>query len=724
MPTLQIKTVEDLKHTRNIGIIAHIDAGKTTLTERILFYTGKSHKMGEVHEGNTIMDWMEQEQERGITITSAATTCFWKNHRINIIDTPGHVDFTIEVERSLRVLDGAIVVFDGVSGVEAQSETVWRQADKYRVPRICFINKMDRIGADFAKSVSSISHKLKATPVCLQLPMGAEESFTGVIDLVEEKAFIWDQDKLGEKYSTVPILEEYKQPARKGREKMIEQIAEWDDEIMQKYLSEESISADEIKKALRRATLNLKITLVFCGSAFKNKGVQQIISAVLDYLPGPLDLPPIEGQGQGKRQGKKVLCPTDFEHPSCVFAFKIIEDAFAGHLTYIRVYSGCLKSGVQLLNTRENKKERIQKLLKIHSKSREEVPFLKAGDIGAVLGLKWTKTGDTLCSAAHPVSLESISFPEPVISMVIEPKSSVDQKKMMKVLQTMQREDPSCFISSDPETGQTLLMGMGELHLEVLVHRLVKDHKVQVNTGPPKVSYRETILTSAEGTGTFDKKIGEQKQFAQVLLKIEPDKNLKALMFENSVFKGGAAKRKEPQSTEKLVPVETGIIPDGYISAIQEMIEDSSYAGILMGYRLLGIKVCLLKAEYQGENEEGIKMALKTAAVQAFRKALTNSKSGLLEPIFNLEVLTPDEFLGDVMSDLNTRRAKVEKVFLENHLQVIKAQVPLAPLFGYATELRSLSQGRASFSMEMREYAPVPEKIARKILDGEGTKAF
>ena len=699
MPTLQIKTIEDLKHSRNIGIIAHIDAGKTTLTERILFYTGKSHKMGEVHEGNTIMDWMEQEQERGITITSAATTCFWKDHRINIIDTPGHVDFTIEVERSLRVLDGAIVVFDGVSGVEAQSETVWRQADKYHVPRICFINKMDRIGADFAKSVSSISHKLKAIPVCVQLPIGAEDHFKGVIDLVEEKAFIWDQDTMGEKYSIVPIPEEYKEPTRKGREKIIEQIAEWDDKIMEKYLSEEIISAKEIKKALRKATLDLKITPVFCGSAFKNKGVQQILSAVLDYLPGPLDLPPMEGQGQGKKQGKKVLCPTDFEHPVCVFAFKLMEDSFAGHLTYIRVYSGCVKSGVQLLNTREDKKERIQKLLKIHSKSREEVPFLKAGDIGAVLGLKWTKTGDTLCTTSHPVSLESISFPEPVISMVIEPKSSVDQKKMMKVLQTMQREDPSCFISSDAETGQALLMGMGELHLEVLVHRLVKDHKVQVNTGPPKVSYRETILTSAEGKGTFDKKIGEQKQFAQVLLKIEPDKNLKALIFENQI--------KEKLSTD-------------YIEAIQEMIEDSSYAGFLMGYRLLGIKVCLLKVEYQGENEEAIKAALKTAAVQAFRKALTNSKNWLLEPIFNLEVLTPEEFVGDVMSDLNIRRAKVEEMFLENHLQVIKAQVPLAPLFGYATELRSLSQGRASFSMEMREYTPVSEKILKQILDGEG----
>ena len=699
MPSLQIKTIEDLKHTRNIGIIAHIDAGKTTLTERILFYTGKSHKMGEVHEGNTIMDWMEQEQERGITITSAATTCFWKDHRINIIDTPGHVDFTVEVERSLRVLDGAIVVFDGVKGVEAQSETVWRQADKYHVPRICFINKMDRIGADFTKSVESISHKLKVTPVCVQLPLGTEADFQGVIDLVEEKAFIWDQDEFGEKYSTVPISEEYKQKAQEGKEKIIEQMAELDDEIMKKYLAEEVISAEDIKNALRKATLNLKVTPVFCGAAFKNKGVQQILSAVLDYLPGPLDLPPIEGRGQGKKQGKKVLCPTDFEHPACVFAFKLMEDSFAGHLTYIRVYSGCLKTGVQLLNTREAKKERIQKLLKIHSKSREEVPFLKAGDIGAVLGLKWTKTGDTLCPTAHPVSLEPISFPEPVISMVIEPKSSVDQKKMMKVLQVMQREDPSCFVSSDPETGQALLMGMGELHLEVLVHRLIKDHKVQVNTGPPKVSYRETILNSMKGESIFDKKIGEQKQFAYVVVKIEPDKNLKALVFESQV---------------------TETLPADFVSAIQKAIEDSSYAGMLLGYRLLGVKVFLLKAEYQGENEEGIKAALKTAAVQAFRKALTKSKSCLLEPIFDLEVVTPDEFLGDVMSDLNARRAKVEEVRLENHLQVIKAQAPLAPLFGYATELRSLSQGRASFSMQMRKYAVVPEKISKQILNGEG----
>ena len=696
LPTLQIKTPEDLKQTRNIGIIAHIDAGKTTLTERILFYTGRSHKMGEVHEGNTVMDWMQQEQERGITITSAATTCFWKNHRINIIDTPGHVDFTIEVERSLRVLDGAVVVFDAGHGVEPQSETVWRQADTYRVPRICFINKMDKTGADFSASVRSITDKLKATPVCLQLPIGSEDQFQGVIDLVEEKAFIWDQeDSSGEKYSTLSIPEDYKQEAKKARDTLIEQLAETDDTLMQKYLSEENILAEDIKTVLRKATLSLQVTPVFCGSAFKNKGVQQVLSAVLEYLPSPLDTPPMEGIG---KKEEKVLCPTDFKHPVCVFAFKLMEDPFAGHLTYIRVYSGCLKTGVQLLNIRENKKERIQKLVKIHSKSREEVPFLNAGDIGAILGLKWTKTGDTLCPTSHPVSLEPISFPEPVISMVIEPKSSVDQKKMMKVLETIKREDPSCFISSEPETGQTLLMGMGELHLEVLIHRLIHDHKVHVNTGPPKVSYRETILNTTEGTGTFDKKIGEQKHFASVTLKIEPDKKLNPLLFENQI---------------------TEDISKELITGIKKAIEDSSYAGPLMGYRLLGVKVTLLKVEFQGEHQESVQTAVTTAGVQAFRNALTSNENQMLEPLFDLEVVTPEDFMGDVISDLNARRAKIEGVQLQKHLQVIKAHAPLAELFGYATELRSVSQGRASFSMQMKEYAPIPNKIAQQILSGE-----
>jgi len=696
LPSLQINTLEDLKHTRNIGIIAHIDAGKTTLTERILFYTGRTHKMGEVHEGNTIMDWMDQEQERGITITAAATTCFWENHRINIIDTPGHLDFTVEVERSLRVLDGAIVVFDGVSGVEPQSETVWRQADQYKVPRLCFVNKMDRVGASFVTSVKSISNKLNVIPACIQMPIGSEADFIGVVDLIEEKAFIWDQNGSGESYKVAPIPENSLEEAKAAREKLIEQLAEVDDHIMQKYLSEEAVPVTDIKKAIRKATLDLKISPVLCGSAFKNKGVQQVLSATLDYLPGPLEIPPIEGHHQKKKE--KLLCPTDFDHPVCVLAFKLMEDPFAGHLTYVRVYSGVLKSGMQLLNTRESKKERIQKLVKVHSKSREEVPFLKAGDIGAILGLKWTKTGDTLCPTANPVYLESIVLPEPVISRVIEPKSSVDYEKMIKVLKNFQREDPSCFVSSDMETGQTLIMGMGELHLEVLVHRLTKDYKIKVNTGPPKVSYRETIEAGAEGIGSFDKDIRGQKYFAHVKLRIEPMDQLTPVVFENQIKND---------------------ISDQLVSVIQKSIEDASYAGMLMGYRILGVKVILLSAHSPSENEEVLHIAFKAAGAQAFRKALEKSKSRLLEPLFDLEIVTPKDFLGDIMSDLNSRRAKVEEVSMENHLQVIKAQAPLIHLFGYATDLRSVSQGRASFSMQMKRYSLLPDKVARQIISGE-----
>ncbi len=692
MPTLNIQNIDDLQHTRNIGIIAHIDAGKTTLTERILFYTGRSHKMGEVHEGNTIMDWMEEEQKRGITITSASTTCFWQNHRINIIDTPGHVDFTVEVERSLRVLDGAVVVFDGVSGVEPQSETVWRQADKHHVPRIGFINKMDRAGADFFMSARSIKEKLNASPLCLQLPLGTEEHFQGVIDLIEEKALIWDRDTKGEKYTVRPLPEEYRDQAQKMREKILEQSANADDNIMRKYLNEEPISPLEIKQALRKATLGLQIVPLFCGSAFKNKGVQPLLSAVLDYLPGPLDLPPVKAEGLKK--GRQVLLPTGFDRPVSALAFKLMEDPFAGHLTYIRVYSGVLKTGAQVLNSRINKKERIQKLLKIHSKQREESAVLKAGDIGAILGLKWTATGDTLCSPTHPVALEPIAFPEPVISKVVEARSSVDQKKMMSALKILQKEDPSCSVSVSQETGQTLLMGMGELHLEVLLQRLVQDHKVKVNTGPPQVSYRETVTTAGEGKAVFHLENSGEKQFAELSLKVEPQGALSKLVFEN-----------------KVAPA----LKTEFLMAIQQAIQDSAGVGALMGWPLLGVRVILLKAGYRGENEEGIKSAFKAVSAKAFRKALSTAKSRLLEPVFDMEILTPEEFMGDVISDLNTRRAKVEGVHLQKNLQVIKAQVPLASLFGYATELRSVSQGRASFSMQMREYQKVPEKIAQKL---------
>ncbi len=690
--TLQIQTLDDLKTTRNIGIIAHIDAGKTTLTERILFYTGRSHKMGEVHEGNTVMDWMKQEQERGITITAAATTCFWKGHRINIIDTPGHVDFTIEVERSLRVLDGAVVVFDGVSGVESQSETVWRQADRYHIPRIAFINKLDRMGASFDKSSQSIIDKLGASPLHLHIPLGVEASFEGMIDIVEQKAVVWDQDELGEKYSCIPIPDEYKERVLSARGKMIEQLAEHNETIMQRYVSGQIPSEEELKEAIRQATLYLQIVPVLCGAAFKNKGVQQVLSAVVDYLPGPLDVPPVEGSWEGK----KFFCRPDFEHSPCVFAFKISEDPFAGHLVYVRVYSGVMKVGSQLFNPRTEKKERIQKLVKVHSKARQELSHLKAGDIGAVLGLKFTQTGDTLCSVSRPLLLESIPFPEPVISIVVEPKSTANQKKMLKILEMMQTEDPSCFISSDPDTGQVLLMGMGELHLEVLIHRLTHDYKIPVNVGSPRVSFRETILTEAEGEGVFDKEMNGKKQFAKVIVKIQPSKDFRSVEFHNHLSKK---------------------LSNKFVRAIQKGVEDSSYVGRLMGYRLLGVKVFLLSAEYG--KEELIADSFQVAARLAFQKALEKAKGQLLEPIFDLEVMVPESFLGDVMSDLNTRGAKMEGVTHQKHLQMVKSQVPLRNFFGYATALRSFTKGRASFSMQMKEYAPVPDKVLKKVLSGE-----
>ena len=695
MPKLYIETDQDLKKTRNIGIIAHIDAGKTTLTERILFYSGRSYKMGEVHEGSAVMDWMQQEQDRGITITAAATTCFWDQHRINIIDTPGHVDFTLEVERSLRVLDGAIVVFDGVNGVESQSETVWRQADKHSVPRICFINKMDRVGANFQTSVKSIIDRLKAVPVCLHIPVGQEEQFCGVIDVIEQKAFIWDQNDLGINYSCISVPEDYKSLVSKTRETIVEKAAEFDDVLMSKYVSEEPISTEEIKKSLRKGVLNLKITPVFCGSAFKNKGVQPLLSAVIDYLPGPVDVPPIEGED---KKGKKISCPPDFQKDACALAFKLMEDPFAGYLTYLRVYSGVLKTGQQLLNRREQKKERIQKLVKIHSKFREEVPYLKAGDIGAVVGLKQTKTGDTLCTPAHPVLLEPILFPEPVISMVLEARSTSDQKKLTKALQVLQREDPSCFVSNDLETGQILLMGMGELHLDILVHRLIHDHKVPVNTGPPRVAFRETVIRSGDGESTFERDSGGQKSYARVQLRIEPDKDLKSLGFQTQLQKK---------------------LPREQLLAVQKSVKDSSHVGKLMGWPLLGVKVFILSVECHSDKEETALTAVKAASALAFRKALDKGECQFLEPIFDLEVVTPEAFLGEVLSDLNTRRAKVDEVHVRNHLQVVKASTPLVHLFGYATSLRSFTQGRASFSMKMKHYALVPEKISQQIISGE-----
>lgn len=688
------KSVDDLKWTRNIGIMAHIDAGKTTTSERILFYTGKSHKMGEVHDGNTVMDWMVQEQERGITITSAATMCFWKNYRINLIDTPGHVDFTIEVERSLRVLDGAVAVFDGVNGVEPQSETVWRQADKYKVPRICFINKMDRVGADFDMSVGTIRERLHANPIAIHMPIGSEAQFSGLIDLIEFKSLIWEKSDLGSEYATKPISADLLEEAKARRDKLIEQVSEFDDALVEKYLNGQDVSADEIRAALRKATLQLKATPVLCGSAFKNKGVQPLLDAVLFYLPSPLDVPPVVGHDPEKPE-KEIICKTDFDEPVAALAFKIANDPFAGSLTYLRVYSGELKVGMQLYVPREDKKERIQRLVKLHANSREEIQVLKAGDIGAAVGLKFTATGDTLCETRRTVALESIHFPEPVISVAIEAKSQADQDKMAQGLERLQKEDPSCRVRPDAETGQMLLSGMGELHLEILVDRLLREFKVHANIGKPMVSFRETILGASRGHGQFHREIAGKSHSAEVDLEILPLSRGSGFKFEN---KAGVIAN----------------ITDEILRAIRDGSKDGSEIGALAGYPLIDVGVNLLNAKIIPE--EASSMAFKVAAANAFREALKHAKSLLLEPMFNVEVLTPEEAMGSVIGDLNARRGKVNSMNPKGAMQAISAELPLMTMFGYATDLRSLSQGRATFSMEFREYTAVPPKVEQEIL--------
>jgi elongation factor G len=691
MSSLEPEKLEELKYTRNIGIMAHIDAGKTTTTERILFYTGKSHRMGEVHDGNTVMDWMEQEQERGISITSAATTCAWKDHRINIIDTPGHVDFTIEVERSLRVLDGAVAVFDGVNGVEPQSETVWRQANRYKVPRICFVNKMDRIGADFFYSMDTIKEKLHGAPVALQIPIGAEERFEGMVDLVSQKAFLYSADS-GEKYEIKEIPEDLQDQAVEWRTALIEKACEFDDELMNKYLEGGEPSEMELKRALRKGTLALQIHPVLCGSAFKNKGVQPLLDAVIDYLPSPLDVPPVEGHDP-EDPSKIIKCKTDFDESMVALAFKIAADPFAGSLTFVRVYSGVLEVGKAYMNTRLGKRERVQKIVKLHANSRQEVKELKAADIGAVIGLKLTGTGDTLCEGKQEVALESITFPEPVISVAIEAKSAADQDKMVAGLARLQMEDPSCRVQTDAETGQMLLSGMGELHLEILVDRLLREYKVKANVGRPQVSYRETLTQGASGEGHFDREVAGEKNFARVKLRLEPGKIGEGILYKNE--------RHTQAPKELLAALKAGAV-------------ESCEVGVLAGYSLTGVVISLEGLELR--DKESTEMAVKVAASQAIRNALLAAKSQLLEPIFKMEVFTPDEFTGAVIGDLNARRGKVHGMHPKPGGQSIMAEVPLATLFGYATEIRSLSQGRASFSMEFQEYAPVPPKVEAEIL--------
>ena len=699
MSILEPQNLNELKFTRNFGVMAHIDAGKTTTTERILFYSGKNHKLGEVHDGAATMDWMEQEQERGITITAAATTLLWKDHRLNIIDTPGHVDFTIEVERSLRVLDGAIAVFDGVNGVEPQSETVWRQANKHKVPRICFINKMDRVGADFAMSVESIKEKLFANPLPIHLPIGFEENFTGVVDLIENKAYIWEGVSNGENFQITEIPERMREEAEKARYELIEKIVEFDDALIESYLNGEIPTVAQLHAALRKGTLEMKVFPVLCGSAFKNKGVQPLIDATVAYLPSPLDKAAAVGLDALKEE-KEIICKTDFDEPAAALAFKIASDPFSGSLAYIRVYSGIVKVGDSLYNPRTEKKERIQKLVKMHANSRSEINELRAGDIGAVVGLKFTGTGDTLCDPKRNVVLESINFPEPVISVAVEAKSSADQDKMMAGLEKLVKEDPSARLRSDLETGQTLLSGMGELHLDILVDRLMREHKVQANVGKPQVSYRETISANAKAEYTFDKMIVGEQQNVKAVVSLVPGEKGSGLKVESKLASGGK-----------------GSLPQDIQKAALAGLKEASEVGPVAGYSLIDMKAELLDISYPTEmpaTEAGAKAAVSLA----FREAVKKANAVLLEPIMKLEVTCPDAFVGNVVGDLNSRRGKVLSMNVRpaGGGQVIHAEVPLAKLFGYATDVRSISQGRASFSIVFLEYSLVPPKVREEIL--------
>jgi elongation factor G len=700
------KRVEDLQFTRNIGIIAHIDAGKTTTTERILFFSGKTYKVGEVHYGDTVMDWMPQEQERGITITSAATTFAWCEHRINLIDTPGHVDFTIEVERSLRVLDGAVAVFDAVSGVEPQSETVWRQANKFAVPRICFINKMDRVGANFDAAVNSIRIRLGAKPAKIQLPIGVSDTFVGIIDVISQKAVIWAHETDGSHFQVTDIPSDYLALAESTRQELIELLADFDDTLLNLFLSGENISNELILKVLRSATLKLQVAPVLCGSAFKNKGIQPLLDSVVTLLPSPLDRGEVVAtQVIGERESGQVICPLDFASPTVALAFKIMSDTFAGSLTYLRIYSGTLKVGDQLFNPRQQKKERIQKIFKMHANSREEVSEVVAGDIAAVIGPKFTGTGDTLCSLAKIVVLESIQLPEPVISVVIEPKTSADQSKLELALSSLVREDPSARLKVDAETGQLLLSGMGELHLEILLDRLKREHKLSVNIGRPQVSYRESIYGTAHSTYIFDRLLGGVPHYAKVSLEI-------GSVSENLNYPPSRVVLSE----KSLSPNITEAIQKACLAGVNEGLD----SGVLGNFAVLGVEVKILEIVSE-QGKEFSEAAVKAAASLALRESLMSAHVVLLEPIFKLEVVVPDSFVGAVVSDINGRRGRVENMDVDIiRGSIVRAMVPLANLFGYATDVRSLTQGRASFSMEFSHYSDMPKKVSDEILKSFG----
>jgi elongation factor G len=680
-----------LEQTRNIGIIAHIDAGKTTVTERVLFYTGRTHKIGEVHEGEATMDWMEQEQERGITITSAATTCFWRDHRINIIDTPGHVDFTVEVERSLRVLDGGVTVFDGVAGVEPQSETVWRQADKYGVPRICFVNKMDRTGADFYADLSSIYDRLTKKAVAIQLPIGAEDNFKGIIDLFTQRAIVF-KDDLGKQYEDADIPEDMKTKVAEYRATMVERIAETDEALTEKYLSGDEISEVELKAALRRAVIASELYPVLSGSALKNKGVQQLLDAVNAFLPSPLDIPPVVGTDP--KSSDEVTRKASDDEPFSALAFKIATDPFVGKLAFFRVYSGTLKSGSYILNSSTGDKERIGRILRMHANHREEVGEVFAGEIAAAVGLKGTTTGNTLCDPAHPIILESITFPEPVISIAIEPKTKADQEKMSLALQRLAEEDPTFRIHSDEETAQTLISGMGELHLDIIVDRMKREFKVEANVGKPQVAYRETVKKTAKGEGKFIRQSGGRGQYGHVLLEVSPQEPGAGFVFENAIV--------------------GGVIPREYIPAVEQGVKEAMLNGISAGYPVVDAKVKLYDGSYH--EVDSSEMAFKIAGSMGFQETARKADPIILEPIMKVEVVTPEEFMGDVIGDLNSKRGRIEKMEDRGNGKVVDAKVPLAEMFGYTTTLRSMTQGRASNSMEFDHYEEVPRNVAEEII--------
>ncbi len=683
-----------LDKIRNIGIAAHIDAGKTTTTERILYYTGRTYKIGEVHEGTAVMDWMEQEQERGITITSAATTCFWNDCRINIIDTPGHVDFTIEVERSLRVLDGCVAVFGAVEGVEPQSETVWRQADRYHVPRIAFINKMDRTGAEFERNVQQMRDQLGAHAIPIQLPLGREEHFRGIIDLVQMKAFVFHDELLGAKFDVVDVPADMLDQAKKAREYMIEKVAEHDDVLMHKFIEGQEPTIDEIKSAIRRATMALKITPVICGSSLKNKGVQQLLDAVVDYLPSPKDAPPIKGTDPAD-DSEIERHPSESDPLTC-FAFKIASDKFVGSLSYLRIYSGVLSSSTYVYNPRSQRKERLGRLLLMHANKREEIEEAGAGNIVAAVGLKDVRTGDTLCDEANPIVLESLFVPDPVIWMAVEPKTKADRDRMSDSLQRLVAEDPTFRVKTDPETLQTLIGGMGELHLDIKTDILKREYNVLLNVGKPQVAYKETITCVAEAEGKFIKQTGGRGQYGHCYLRIEPLERGKGIEFENKTVGGS--------------------IPREYVPAVEDGVMEACSNGVLAGYPVMDVKAIVYDGSYHEVDSSEI--AFKMAGILGFKEAFRRAKPVLLEPIMLVEVVVPEEYMGDIIGDLNSRRCVIQELGNRGHLKAIKGLVPLAEMFGYATAIRSLSQGRATYSMEPNSYQEVPRQIAEKVISG------